>query len=105
MSTLASLVLSLLLTAGPSFVPPKVAPMSDALKCDTGVLIAVDAAVNQIRVNTPAGLVFYKVSADSQVIGKDGKGAGSVGSIAPGTRVRVYYVVDDGAKVQEIDLE
>jgi hypothetical protein len=40
------------------------------------------------------------------VLGKDGKPTGPAASLAPGTRVRVYYVLPgDGAKVQEIDLE
>jgi hypothetical protein len=50
------------------------------------------------------GLVTFQVSAQAPVIGTDGKQAGTVAGLNVGTRIRVYYVVDDGAKVQEVDL-
>jgi hypothetical protein len=58
-----------------------------------------------VRLSTRAGLVTYKVGAEVPVIGPDGKRAGPATALAAGTRVRVYYVLADGAKVQEIDLE
>lgn len=91
--------------AGTPFPPPKLAPVSDQLRCDSGVLVAADSAMGQLRVNTPAGLVVFKAATDTQVVGADGKPAGTVTVLKPGQKVRVYYVVDDGAKVSEVDLE
>ena len=103
MNLLFAAVVALVLLATP-FPPPKVAPVTDQLKCDTGMVVASDAALGQLRVNTPAGLVVYKAPPDTQVVGADGKPAGTVRELKPGQKVRVYYVVDDGAKVQEVDL-
>ncbi len=105
MKAIATAVVSLLLSAAPPFMPPKTVPMTDALKCDYSVVIAVDAAVSQLRGNTHAGLVVYKVSLDQQVIGKDGKPAFPISQLTAGTKVRIYYLVEVGAVVQEIDLE
>jgi hypothetical protein len=104
MNLIASAVVALVLSGTP-FPPPKLAPVTDQLKCDTGMVVAADAAIGQLRVNTPAGLVIYKAPGDTQVIGTDGKPAGTVKDLKPGQKVRVYYVVDDGAKVSEVDLE
>jgi len=100
----ASALVAALLSSSP-FPPPKLAPMSDLLKCDTGIVVAADAALGQLRVNTPAGLVIYKAPGETQVVGADGKPAGMVKELKPGQKVRVYYIVDDGAKVSEVDLE
>ncbi|MGC4116746.1 MAG: hypothetical protein QM765_19740 [Myxococcales bacterium] len=104
MNLIASLLVAVALTGTP-YPPPKLAPQSDQLKCDTGVVVAADASLGQLRVNTPAGLVVFKAAADTQLIGADGKPAGTVTSLKPGQKVRVYYVVEDGAKVSEVDLE
>ena len=104
MNLLASILLTAALGSSP-FPPPKLAPQSDQLKCDSGVVVAADAAVGQLRVNTSAGLVIFKAPGDTQVVGADGKPAGTVSALKPGQKVRVYYVVDDGAKVNEVDLE
>jgi hypothetical protein len=104
MNLLAPTLAALVLLATP-FPPPKLAPVTDQLKCDTGLVVAADATLAQLRVNTPAGLVVYKAPGDTQVVGTDGKPAGTVKDLKPGQKVRVYYVVDDGAKVSEVDLE
>ncbi len=98
------LVLALAL-AGLPFPAPRLAPVPDRTKCDMGVVLAVDAARAELRVTTPAGVVTYRASSDVQVFEKDGQPLGPVGKLAPGQRVRVYYVVDDGARAQEIDVE
>jgi hypothetical protein len=96
-------------TSYPPFPPPKLAQMTDQLKCDWGTVVAVDASVGQLRINAAAGLVVFKAPAETQLIGIDGKPAGSVGGLKPGQKVRVYYTVNyvanDGAKVSEVDLE
>ncbi|HEY3449089.1 MAG TPA: hypothetical protein VGK67_22195 [Myxococcales bacterium] len=104
MNLIASLLITVALTGTP-YPPPKLAPQSDQLKCDTGVVVAADVAAGQLRVNTPAGLVIFKAPGDTQLIGADGKPAGTVANLQPGQKVRVYYVVDDGAKVSEVDLD
>jgi hypothetical protein len=66
--------------------------------------VLVDAARGELKGSTKAGLVVYRIGPDVQVFDKDGKPAGGPGRLAQGTNVLVYYVVDDGAKVQEIDV-
>lgn len=107
MNLLASALFALAVAAAPStpFPPPKLAPLTDQLKCDTGVVVAADTALGQLRVNTPAGLVIYKIASDTQVIDAQGKPAGAATALQAGQKVRVYYVLDDGAKVSELDLE
>ncbi|MBI5542960.1 MAG: hypothetical protein HY901_03670 [Deltaproteobacteria bacterium] len=104
MTLFASLLAAAALLASP-FPPPKLAPQTDQLKCDTGVVVAADSALGQLRVNTPAGLVIFKAPSDTQVVGADGKPGGTVKELAPGQKVRVYYVVDDGARASEVALE
>jgi hypothetical protein len=58
-----------------------------------------------MRGKTVAGVVTYKVAADVPVMGGDGKAAGTPVDLKAGQKVRVYYVVDKGAIVREIDLE
>lgn len=104
MNLLAAALFALSLGAAP-FPPPKLAPQTDQLKCDSGQVVAVDASLGQLRVNTAAGLVVFKAPADTQIVGADGKPAGALSALTPGQKVRVYYVVDDGAKVAEVALE
>jgi hypothetical protein len=79
--------------------------VSDRLKCDTGQVLSVDTARGELRVTTPAGLVTYKAGTDVQVLDRDGKPMGSVSKLAIGQAVRVYYVVEYGAKALEVALE
>jgi hypothetical protein len=74
-------------------------------KCDRATVILVDTAKGELKGSTKAGVVTYKIGPDIQVFDKDGKPAGAPGKLEKGTNVLVYYVVDDGAKVQEIDLQ
>jgi len=104
MNLIATALVALALSATP-FPPPKLAPLTDQLKCDSGTVVAADTTVGQLRVNTSAGLVIFKAPADTQVVGTDGKPAGTIATLKAGQKIRVYYVVDDGAKVSEINLE
>lgn len=101
--TYAALALALALVALPYPAPRQLQPTNDT-KCDWGPVVQVDSAKGEMKVTTPAGVVTYKIGNDVQVFDKDGKPAGAATAIAAGTRVRVYYVIADGAKVQEIDL-
>jgi hypothetical protein len=99
-----ALALALALAA-PPFPPPRLAPVTDRLKCDTGQVLSVDTARAELRVTTPAGLVTFKAGTDVQVLDREGKPVGSVSRLAVGQAVRVYYVVEDGAKALEVALE
>jgi hypothetical protein len=102
--TSAAVALALAL-AGLPFPPPRQMQPANDTKCDWGSVVQVDARKGELKLTTPAGAVTYRIAADAPVVGKDGKPAGGTSALAPGTRVRVYYVLGDGAKVQEIDLE
>ena len=86
------------------FPPPKVAQYSDAMKCDWGTVLSVDPGKGRMQGMTKAGQVTYLVGPEVPVIGKDGKPAGGITVLAVGQKYRAYYLVDNGAKVLEIDL-
>ncbi len=98
------LVLAAALAALPYPAPRLLQPTKDT-KCDWGPVLRVDSPRGEIKVTTTAGVVTFKVGPDVQLFDHDGKPAGAAIGVAAGTRVRVYYVLDDGAKVQEIDVE
>jgi hypothetical protein len=87
------------------FPAPRLAQVTDATKCDAGTVLAVDAAHGRLQGMTSAGPVTYVVGPDVQVFSSDGKPAGGVAAVTVGARYRAYYVLDGGARVQEIDLE
>ena len=99
-----ALVAALLLAASP-FPAPRLAAVTDRTKFDAGVVISVDAARGDLKVRCAAGLVTFKVSADVQVFDAAGKPIGSPGTLQAGQKVRVWYLVDTGAKVLEIAVE
>ena len=102
--TFAALALASALAALPYPAPRGIQPTNDT-KCDWGPVVKVEAAKGELKITTPAGLVTDKLGPDVQVFGRDGKSAGPASALAPGTRVRVYYLLADGAKLLEIDLE
>ncbi len=104
MPTIAAAVAALAL-AGLPFPAPRLTVVTDRTKCDMGTVESVDAQRSTFRVTTPAGLVTYRAGPDVQVFASDGKPLGPVSKLARGDRVRVYYVVDDGARASEVDLE
>jgi hypothetical protein len=95
------LVLALALLATP-FPAPRLAPVTEKTKCDAGTVTAVDTARGEVRVTTAAGLVTFKAGADVQLFDAAGQPAGSPARLVAGDKVRVWYVVDDGAKAVEI---
>lgn len=102
--TLAGPLLALALAA-PPFPPPRVAAAASSTKCDRATVLLVDTAKGELKGTTAAGAVTYRISQDVQVFDRAGKPAGAATAVAPGTKIRVYYVLEDGAKVQEIGLE
>ena len=103
--TLVASALALALSALPYPAPRQIQANPPVTKCDRAAVLLVDGAKGEMKGTTAAGVVTYKVGPDVPVLGKDGKPAGAWTALAPGTKLLVYYVVDDGAKVQEIDLQ
>ncbi len=87
------------------YPPPRLVRVTESTKCDMGTISSVDPTHGTMKGTTPAGLVTYKVSQDVQVFAKDGKPAGGIASLSANQKYRAYYVIDDGARVLEIDLE
>jgi hypothetical protein len=83
---------------------PRLLVPSEATKCDTGTILSVDPQRSEFRMTTPAGTVVYRAGPEVQVFAADGKPAGSLAGLA-GQRARVYYVLDGGARVAEVDLQ
>jgi hypothetical protein len=108
MIPVAAALAALALTADAAplpFPPPRLVVVTERTKCDMGTVLSADAQKGVLRVTTPAGVVTYKAGPEAQVFEKDGKPAGGIARLQPNEKVRVYYVVDDGAKAGEIDLE
>lgn len=93
------------LLGGLPFPQPRLTPYTDRLKCDYGKVLSVDPSKGELSVMTPAGAVHYRAGADVQVFDKAGTPLGGTAHLAVGQKVRVYYVVADGAIVSEINLE
>lgn len=103
MNVLAAAVIALL--AASPFPAPKLAQVTEKTKCDWGPIASISADGNTMVLTTPAGPVTYQVGLGVQVFAADGKPMGTVTSLRSGQGVRVYYVIDNGAKAIEIDLE
>jgi hypothetical protein len=101
---LAGPALALALAALP-FPAPRLLQPAAATKCDRATVLLVDSAKGELKGTTAAGLVTYRIGPDVQVFDRDGKPAGAATGLAQGAKVRVYYLLEDGAKAQEIDLE
>jgi len=101
----AILSLALAAPAAAPFPPPRLAPVTEKLKCDTGTVLTVNWEKNQLQATTTAGVVGYRVGIDVQVFDREGRPVGAVSRLSPGDKVRVYYLVEDGARVLEVDLE
>jgi hypothetical protein len=84
---------------------PRLIQPTDRTKCDMGEILVVEPQKGELKMKTPAGVVTYKAGPDVQVFAKDGSPLGPIGKLAPGQKARIYYVVDDGARVAEIDLD
>jgi hypothetical protein len=93
----------LILTALP-FPAPRVVEATDQMKCDWGTVASVDEKNSKLIVATAAGPVTFQTNPSVQVIGVDGKSLGSISALKSGQRVRVYYVVDHGAILSEVDV-
>lgn len=107
MPAMTSLVLAFALVAAPAAPPypsPRNATVTERTKCDAGTVAAVDPVRGELRVTTAAGQVTFRIAADTQVLDAAGQ-PGPVTRLAAGDRVRVWYVVDGGARPVEIARE
>jgi hypothetical protein len=100
---IAAIALAAALASLPYPAPRQLQPTKDT-KCDMGTVLSVDAVKGEMKGTTPAGVVTYRVGPEALVFDKDGK-LGSLAGLTVGARYRTYYLIDEGAKVQEIDLE
>lgn len=105
MNALLAVTSALLLAAPLPFPPPRQTPVTEAIRCDWGTVVSVNEPVGTLVVRTPAGPVTYLAAPDTQVFAADGRPAGAVTVLRAGQMVRLYYVLDQGAKVSEIDLQ
>jgi hypothetical protein len=87
------------------FPAPRAVAVSDKTRCDFGAVLSVEPSRNVLRATTPSGVITYRAGPEIQVFAKDGKLQGPVSTLAVGQKIRVYYVVNDGAWAQEVDLE
>lgn len=93
-----------LLAPTPPFPAPKLIGISPELKCDWGPLTEIKNDRTEIVVRTDAGPFEVKLGPTVRVAGADGKALGTVLELHQGQGVRVYYLVDKGAKALEIDV-
>jgi phage baseplate assembly protein gpV len=99
------LLAAVVLSAGPSlpFPAPRLAQVTERTKFDPGVVAGYDAARTELRVQCAAGMVVFKAGGDVQTFDKDGQPVvGGPARLVVGQKVRVWYVVDNGARAQEI---
>jgi len=103
---MTALLVALLLAAPPApFPAPRLAQVTERTKFDPGTVLGYDAAKGELRIQCAAGVVTFKAGADVQVFDAAGVPFGSAAKLAVGQRVRVWYVVDVGARAQEISVE
>jgi phage baseplate assembly protein gpV len=101
-----ALLAALLLAAPPPpFPAPRLAPVTERTRFDPGTVLGYDAARAELRVQCADGVVTFKAGADVQLFDAAGQPAGSPSKLAAGQRVRVWYVVEAGARALEIAVE
>ena len=103
--TLAAFATALLLFAAPPFPAPRSVPVTEQLRCDWGNVLSVSANGSELVLSTQVGPLTLRIEKGVQVFGGDGQALTGVAALKPGTAVRAYYVVDAGAKLQEVSVE
>lgn len=87
------------------FPAPRAVAVTDKTKCDYATVLSIEPSRGILRTTTPAGVITYHAGPEVQVFSKDGKPQGPISTLAVGQKVRVYYLVNEGAWAQEVDLE
>ena len=93
-----------LLAPTPPFPAPKLIGVTPETKCDWGPITEINPDLTQLVVKTDAGPLEVKLIPTVRVAGPDGKPLPSPAALRSGQNVRVYYLVNAGAKAQEIDV-
>ena len=86
------------------FPAPKLIGVAPELKCDWGPITEIKTDRTELVMKTDAGPFEVKLGSTVRVAGADGKALGSVIELRQGQSVRVYYLIDKGAKALEIDV-
>jgi len=103
---MTALLAALLLAVAPlPFPAPRGTQVTERTKFDPGTVLGYDAVKGELRIQCVAGVVTLKVAAEVPVFDAAGKPFGSAAMLAAGQKVRVWYLVDNGARAQEISVE
>lgn len=70
-------------------------------KVDTGTVRTVDPTHGVMICDMPDGQVTFDVN-QAQVFDDAGKPLGAASALHPGDKVRVFYLINNGAKVSEV---
>ena len=98
------LVLGTWLPTQTPFPAPEKVQATESTKCDVGTVLAVDEDSGIIRVDTPAGEVHYHVGLDVPMTTRSGQPPANLHALKEGMLLRIYFVVDQGAQVTELDI-
>jgi hypothetical protein len=93
-----------LLAPQPPFPAPKIVGVTAETKCDWGPITEIKADRSELVMRTDAGPFELKLGSGVKVASADGKPLASALELRSGQNVRVYYVVDHGARAMEIDV-
>jgi hypothetical protein len=101
---LAVLAAIALLAPTPPFPAPKFVPVTAEMKCDWGPIASLGSDHATMVITTEAGALTLKIGSDVKVAGTPEAPKRSLDSLRVGENVRVYYLVDGGANLQEVDV-
>jgi phage baseplate assembly protein gpV len=105
---MTALLAAFLLAVAPAPLPfpaPRTVQVTERTKFDPGTVIGFDAVKAELRIQCVAGVVTFKVAAEVPVFDAAGKPLASAAGLVAGQKVRVWYLVDNGARAQEISVE
>ena len=97
-------IAGVLLSTTPPFPLPKLIPATAEMRCDWGPIASLTQDPSRMVLTTEAGPLTVMLGSDLKIAGADGKALPSIASLQAGQPVRVYYVVKNGARAQEIDV-
>jgi hypothetical protein len=102
-----ALVSSLFLISAAAILPfpaPSAGPVTADARFASGQLAQVEPSGKSLIINTGIGPLKLLVEPTSKAFGTDGKPVTLPFGLKPGTYVRVYFTVDKGARLQELDV-
>jgi len=93
-----------LLAPLPSFPAPRLIGATPETRCDWGPISEIKAQPAELLLRTDAGPFKVLLGQNVKVAGADGRPLASVAELHAGQTVRVYYVIESGARALEIDV-